>query len=160
MEQSHARCGAKTRSGEPCKNAPMPNGRCRMHGGKAGAPKENKNARKHGFYESLVRDRLSEEQKNVYDQIPSDESLKEELRILRYKLLRLLDPLEKQVVIGSEMGAQIETIEIDEVTKAYAIEKITDGIRKIIKDMKDTDAEDDSLLELVSVIEKSRKSRQ
>jgi hypothetical protein len=28
------RCGAKTRSGEPCKNAKMqPAGRCRMHGG-------------------------------------------------------------------------------------------------------------------------------
>lgn len=26
-------CGAKTRSGQPCKNAPMGNGRCRMHGG-------------------------------------------------------------------------------------------------------------------------------
>ena len=27
-------CGAKTRSGEPCKTPAMPNGRCRMHGGK------------------------------------------------------------------------------------------------------------------------------
>lgn len=27
------RCGAKTRDGDPCKNAAMPNGRCRMHGG-------------------------------------------------------------------------------------------------------------------------------
>jgi uncharacterized protein YjcR len=29
----------------------MPNGRCRMHGGKStGAPKGNQNAFKHGFY--------------------------------------------------------------------------------------------------------------
>lgn len=28
-------CGAKTRSGHPCKNSAMPNGRCRMHGGKS-----------------------------------------------------------------------------------------------------------------------------
>lgn len=27
-------CGAKTRDGDPCKNAQMANGRCRMHGGK------------------------------------------------------------------------------------------------------------------------------
>lgn len=27
------KCGAKTRDGTPCENAPMPNGRCRMHGG-------------------------------------------------------------------------------------------------------------------------------
>lgn len=33
-----ARCGAKTRTGGTCKNAQMPNGRCRMHGGKAGRP--------------------------------------------------------------------------------------------------------------------------
>lgn len=32
-------CGAKTRSGEPCRNRPMPNGRCRMHGGKSTGPR-------------------------------------------------------------------------------------------------------------------------
>jgi len=30
-------CGAHCRTtGEPCQSYPMPNGRCRMHGGKAG----------------------------------------------------------------------------------------------------------------------------
>ena len=45
------RCGAKSRrnGGAPCKSPAMPNGRCRMHGGKSpGAPKGNKNAYKHG----------------------------------------------------------------------------------------------------------------
>ena len=34
-------CGAHCRTtGQPCKNHPMPNGRCRMHGGKSsGRPK-------------------------------------------------------------------------------------------------------------------------
>jgi len=45
------RCGAKTRSGKPCKN-PCARGkkRCRFHGGAdgVGAPKGNKNAWKHG----------------------------------------------------------------------------------------------------------------
>jgi hypothetical protein len=32
----HSLCGAHCRTtGEPCKNPPMPNGRCRMHGGKS-----------------------------------------------------------------------------------------------------------------------------
>jgi len=44
------RCGAKTRSGKPCRSPAMPNGRCRIHGGKAGAPKGSRNALKHGFY--------------------------------------------------------------------------------------------------------------
>ncbi|WP_416545734.1 HGGxSTG domain-containing protein [Limnohabitans sp. DCL3] len=41
-----ARCGAHCRTtGNPCQNFPMPNGRCRMHGGKStGRPQ------KHGFY--------------------------------------------------------------------------------------------------------------
>ena len=35
----HPKCGAKCRTGQPCKNASMKNGRCRMHGGKStGAP--------------------------------------------------------------------------------------------------------------------------
>jgi hypothetical protein len=47
------RCGAKTRSGTPCKS-PAVHGkkRCRMHGGAlgSGAPKGNKNALKDGRY--------------------------------------------------------------------------------------------------------------
>lgn len=31
--QARRICGAKTRSGKPCQNRPMANGRCRMHGG-------------------------------------------------------------------------------------------------------------------------------
>ena len=45
------RCGARTRSGSPCRSPAMPNGRCRMHGGKSpGAPKGNRNAFKHGHF--------------------------------------------------------------------------------------------------------------
>lgn len=45
------RCGARTRSGTPCRSPAMANGRCRMHGGKSpGAPPGNDHARKHGHY--------------------------------------------------------------------------------------------------------------
>ena len=45
------RCGARTRSGNPCKSPAMTNGRCRMHGGKSpDVPKGNKNALRHGRY--------------------------------------------------------------------------------------------------------------
>jgi hypothetical protein len=47
------RCGAKTRKGTACLGPAMPNGRCRMHGGKStGAPKGNQNALKHGRFSS------------------------------------------------------------------------------------------------------------
>jgi hypothetical protein len=51
------RCGAKTRSGTPCKGPAMANGRCRMHGGKSTCPRtpegleRSRNANlKHGLY--------------------------------------------------------------------------------------------------------------
>jgi hypothetical protein len=53
-----ARCGAKTRSGAPCKSAPVTGRRrCRMHGGAdgSGAPKGAKNGNyKHGRYTKEV----------------------------------------------------------------------------------------------------------
>lgn len=33
------RCGARTRSGLPCRRWPMPNGRCRLHGGCSTGPR-------------------------------------------------------------------------------------------------------------------------
>ena len=34
-----ARCGARTRSGDPCRQPAMPNSRCRMHGGASTGPR-------------------------------------------------------------------------------------------------------------------------
>ena len=52
------RCGARTRSGEPCRSAPVTGRRrCRMHGGAAGsgAPSGSKNGNyKHGRYTAEV----------------------------------------------------------------------------------------------------------
>lgn len=57
-----ARCGAKTRSGAPCR-APAVQGRarCRMHGGApgTGAPAGNRNALKHGMF---TREEIEERQ--------------------------------------------------------------------------------------------------
>src|SRR5829696_2327225 len=46
------RCGARTRSASPCRSPAMPNGRCRMHGGKSpGAPKGKANGNyRHGRF--------------------------------------------------------------------------------------------------------------
>ena len=51
------RCEAKTRRGAPCRAPAMPNGRCRMHGGKSTGPRtaegleRSRMARlKHGHY--------------------------------------------------------------------------------------------------------------
>ena len=50
---SSPRCGARTRSGKPCRSPAVAGKRCcRMHGGASGsgAPRGNKNAFKHGIY--------------------------------------------------------------------------------------------------------------
>lgn len=57
-----SRCGAKTRSGLPCKSPAIAGKRrCRMHGGKgSGAPKGSKNALKHGHTTQEAKDKLKE----------------------------------------------------------------------------------------------------
>ncbi len=54
------RCGARTRSGDSCRNPAMANGRCRMHGGKSsGAPRGvgNGNFRHGGYTREAVAER-------------------------------------------------------------------------------------------------------
>lgn len=78
-------CGARTRSGEPCKRAPMTGKtRCKLHGGAStGAPKGNSNAVKHGFYS----DALLPEEKALYERAEVG-SLDDEIRLARVKLHR------------------------------------------------------------------------
>jgi hypothetical protein len=40
------RCGAKTRAGGPCRQPAMPNGRCRLHGGKSTGPRSAEGLRR------------------------------------------------------------------------------------------------------------------
>lgn len=51
----------------------MPNGRCRMHGGKStGAPKENKNAEKHGLFTKYLPEETLEIMKQMNERSPAD----------------------------------------------------------------------------------------
>ncbi|BDD93525.1 hypothetical protein PanNE5_29650 [Pandoraea sp. NE5] len=77
-------CGAKTRSGETCKNGAMANGRCRMHGGKT--PETNQNAVKPG---SLYSKHLTDEEQVLFDAIELG-SLDDEIRLTKIRLARAL----------------------------------------------------------------------
>lgn len=77
-------CGAKTRSGELCKNGAMGNGRCRMHGGMT--PETNQNAAKPG---SLYSQHLTDEEKAQFDAIELG-SLDDEIRLTKIRLARAL----------------------------------------------------------------------
>ncbi|TWI52971.1 hypothetical protein IQ22_02806 [Pseudomonas duriflava] len=81
-----AECGAKTRSGQPCKAHAMPNGRCRKHGGAStGAPKGNQNARKHGIYS----DTLTADEQGMWDEINVG-TLDDDIKIAKLQLRRAL----------------------------------------------------------------------
>ena len=79
-------CGAKTRSGQPCKKPALENGRCKLHGGtNPGAPKGNQNARKHGIYS----DTLTVDEQGLWDDINVG-SLDDDIRIAKLQLRRAL----------------------------------------------------------------------
>src|SRR5690606_39090034 len=132
-------------------------GRCKLHGGASpGPPKGNRNAVKHGLYENVVRERLTPEEQALFDAVPTDVDLTQELRILRFKLLRLMEPVIREAVVATPEGAQRVRVEVDEVTKAYAIEKLVDGIRKLVKDMQGGGA-DAAIDQLVAMLAASRR---
>lgn len=86
----HARaiCGAKTRSGAPCQNAPMTNGRCRMHGGKTPGGIALPHT-KHGRYSKHLPGRLLERYKEALSD-PDLIGLREEIGLIDSRLADLL----------------------------------------------------------------------
>lgn len=77
-------CGARTRSGKPCKNKAMQNGRCAKHGGKStGPPKGSRNALKHGIYATGLRD----DEKEIWHEVDV-ESVDDEVRLIKIQIRR------------------------------------------------------------------------
>ena len=88
-----AKCGAHTRSGQPCRNYAGPNGRCRMHGGKSTGPRTHEgksvaalNGRKHGVYSRGYTD----EELPVVEELRSADDLAQELTLARVVLGRAI----------------------------------------------------------------------
>lgn len=114
-------CGARTRSGAPCKRAPMEGKtRCKLHGGAStGAPKGNSNAVKHGFYS----DALLPEERLLYERAEVG-NLDDEIRLARVKLhrfVRLSGSLELQdLVDGALEVARKSGMAYDFATKEMA----------------------------------------
>lgn len=66
------RCGAKKRDGTPCMANPMPNGRCRLHGGKSPIGTAS-GTYKHGL-RSKLRSVLPANMREVHDAVVNDPS--------------------------------------------------------------------------------------
>lgn len=95
-------CGAKTRSGEPCKNSPLiGKKRCKLHGGKStGSPSSATNAIKHGIYAK----KLSPAERIKVDELQSG-SVDDELTLCRILLGRALQKEKKH-------GAELELVKV------------------------------------------------
>lgn len=159
-------CGARKRSnGEPCQlpagwGTDHPGeGRCKLHGGASTGPKDqrgNKNARKHGAYETVLRNQLNDNEKELFDGVSDQCDLRNELRVLRFKLARLLNPVERQTVVGTKAGAEVVMLEVDEATKSRVIAELCGEIRKIVKDMQAIGEDDGSLDQLLDLVAQIR----
>ena len=84
-------CGAKTRSGGTCKQSPMPNGRCRMHGGPTpsgmAAP-----SYKHGRYSKYLPSNVADKYREALND-PDLTHLREELALIDVMLGEKLEKL-------------------------------------------------------------------
>lgn len=101
-------CGAKTRSGSPCKSKAMPNGRCRMHGGKStGAPKGNQNNLKAG---GIYSQYFTDEEKQLSINLELG-SLDDELKLTKIRLMRALKA-------EAEQQEQIDKLELEAYTES------------------------------------------
>lgn len=124
-----ALCGAKTRSGEPCKRHPVPGSkRCKLHGGKStGAPKGSKNAARPG---SIYSKFLTDEENDALAGIELGR-VDDELRLTRIRLMRALareNEFGNTLELDSEKSEPIE-IEgkvLEDVTKITTTSKVRD----------------------------------
>ena len=109
-------CGAKTRSGAPCKNAAMSNGRCRMHGGTSpGRPII------HGRYSVKHRESLHNKVQEFLED-PAPANLMGELAVQRAFLQDFLEKLS-----GDDRIDQKTTNHVFDMTEAISrlVERIT-----------------------------------
>lgn len=116
-----AHCGAKTRSGEPCKRHAVPgSSRCKLHGGAASkANKANKHAAKPG---SIYSQFLTDEESDLLASIELGR-VDDELRLTRIRLMRALA---RENEFGNELEIDSEKVETGEMGGVTTTSKVRD----------------------------------
>jgi len=166
------RCRAKTSRNTPCMNYALANGRCKYHGGKAGAPKGNKNKLKHGIYGVG----LHADEYEIYDSIELG-TLDEEIRLARVRLRRCLraqrwweeqrNKVHEEIELGELAGEygkkHLDITSVEERKGTYlnkdGEEKDT-WQRKILRSKIDYQKEIRASTNLIKELEKTRKELQ
>lgn len=179
------KCGAKCKTGEPCKKWAMKNGRCPRHGGKNVTKYHKRGADPVGDKETIWHDLLTEEEEVFLDELKLDAEilLNEEIKLITVRERRMLQRINKlstrnftittktkESETGTSAGFSINKVKTTETAESTLgqIQKIEDALTKVqekkaklielkIK-IQDFDDEDDSALDgLVAVIRSSKK---
>ena len=169
-------CGAKTRSGEPCKNKAMPNVRCRMHGGKStGAPpaklKKNTNSKKHGLFAKYLPQETMEIMNDIESMGPADilwmnikmqfasivraqqimyvEDINDRTETLKKLKVENIETREGHTQIPIEKEYEIEQAWNKQATFMHSLSRSMAELRNMLKQFRDMAYEDDiRLLEI------------
>lgn len=99
MQAESKPCGAKTRAGGECKNWAMPNGRCRMHGGKTPKGIASPHWKTGRYAKYLPSNLLDRYQREAND--PELLALDDEIALARSRLSALLERIESMPDAGA-----------------------------------------------------------
>lgn len=124
-------CGAKTRSGKPCKSPAMANGRCRMHGGKA-AVGPAAGQFKHGRYSKLLPTRLAERYQQAQDD-PDLLAMRDEIWLLDARLQDVVS----RVDAGESEAVWLQLKACAAQVKQARANSDLDGLRVHLTEMQD-----------------------
>lgn len=127
-------CGAKTRGGGKCKKPAMPNGRCRLHGGKTPSGPDSVHF-KHGRYASVFHFELANkflaasEDKNPLDLLP-------ELAVQRALLSQHIDKISQTIQPKLGHLQAVSRLAEDVVRTAATIAKVRNDTALTIAEVK------------------------
>jgi uncharacterized protein YjcR len=139
------RCGAQTRSGDPCKHPAgwgtdhTGEGRCKHHGGASpGGKPGNKNAVTTGEHESIYADTLTEDEVRIWNGLDTDQlaQLEEQIRLIAIRERRMMQRIQRikreeltltgwteEEAVTASSGVGVPT-EAEQAQHSHAIERI------------------------------------
>lgn len=118
--------GNKNAVGNKGGHAPFGNKNAEGHG----APEGNLNAVKHGAYQTIYAAHLPEDEREIYNQMPSDADLESEIKLLRLKMARLLN---REKTFIYDMYGNRHDLELSEEDRDKGILACAEQLEKLIK---------------------------
>lgn len=103
-------------------------------GNDGGAPLGNKNAVKHGVFETIYDKYLPECEQEILQDIPSADNLDNEIRLLRLKMIRLL---QRDAITTYDVFGNAHERALTEDERENGIRLCTAEIRKLVKTKKE-----------------------